>query len=143
MTSPKLKPQIHKQVPAKVTAYVDEGIKELVEKLNSYKGVWTSESCEGDSDECVLITIHYGEVGKTKYQKIAQLANELAVVLEDVFSARIVMEWQGAFKRYPFINLFLSKVDINNAIKALNACEEKLYLYRNTDRNKGCKSILC
>jgi len=37
--------QPHKQVPAKVTVYVDEGIKELIEVLNTLDNVWALESC--------------------------------------------------------------------------------------------------
>ena len=40
-------PIADKQVPAKVTAYVDEGIKELVERLNTFEGIYTYESCIG------------------------------------------------------------------------------------------------
>lgn len=37
--------QPHKQVIAKVNSYVDEGIKELVELLNTFNNIQTFESC--------------------------------------------------------------------------------------------------
>lgn len=50
----------HKQVPAKVTAYVDEGIKELVELLNMIPNVCTIESCEGDNSRPACVSLDYG-----------------------------------------------------------------------------------
>jgi hypothetical protein len=49
----------HKQVPAKVTAYVDEGIKELIELLSSFNRVKTVESCEGYKGWAFII-LKYG-----------------------------------------------------------------------------------
>ena len=74
----------HKQVPAKVTAYIDEGIKDLVELLNSFDGVWTMSSCEGNTEDDALITLYFGERWNAPYQKLAQLANELAYALKDI-----------------------------------------------------------
>ncbi len=50
----------HKQVPAKVTAYVDKGIKELVELLNTIPKVCTIESCEGSSTHWASVSLDYG-----------------------------------------------------------------------------------
>jgi hypothetical protein len=38
----------HKEVPVKVTAWIDEGIVPLVEALNACPDVLTVDSCEGD-----------------------------------------------------------------------------------------------
>ena len=40
----------HKQVPCKVNAHVDEGIKELVELFNSFENIETIESCQGNPE---------------------------------------------------------------------------------------------
>ena len=53
--------QWHKQVPAKVTALVDEGIKDLVEVLNTFDGVRTFESCQGHPGDLAIIYADYGE----------------------------------------------------------------------------------
>ena len=50
----------HKQVPAKVTVYVDEGIKELVEVLNMIPGVCTLDSCEGSLSHWASVSLEYG-----------------------------------------------------------------------------------
>lgn len=54
----KLKP--HKQVMAKVNACVDENMKELVEILNSFDGVRTTESCQKDADGLAYVYFTYG-----------------------------------------------------------------------------------
>ena len=50
----------HKQVPAKVTAYVDAGIKELVELLNAIPNICTIESCEGSDKHWAFVSLDYG-----------------------------------------------------------------------------------
>jgi hypothetical protein len=50
----------HRQVPAKVTVYVDEGIKELVELLNAIPNVCTIESCQGSDTRRAIISLDYG-----------------------------------------------------------------------------------
>ncbi len=52
--------KLHRQVPAKVTAYVDEGIKELVEVLNTIPNVCTIESCEGNTVIPARVLLDYG-----------------------------------------------------------------------------------
>ena len=71
---PKSKP--HKQVPAKITAYVDEGIKELVELLNTFDKVETIESCEGGKNNWATILLSYGPPD-TKAQETADFAVQL------------------------------------------------------------------
>lgn len=38
----------HREVPVRVTAWVDEGVAELVSALNAWPGVLTLDSCEAD-----------------------------------------------------------------------------------------------
>lgn len=45
---------IHRQVWVKVNAQVDAGIASLIEALNSFQGVRTVESCEGNGDSAWL-----------------------------------------------------------------------------------------
>lgn len=55
-------PQPHKQVPAKVTAFVDEGIKDLVELLNTFENISTWESCEGRKGKrLAFVSMDYGD----------------------------------------------------------------------------------
>lgn len=46
----KIKHILHKQVPTKVTAYVDEGIKDLVDAFNAIPHIATIESCQGHTE---------------------------------------------------------------------------------------------
>jgi hypothetical protein len=55
----------HKQVPAKITQYVDSGVKELVELINSFTLISTTSSCEGTNGKFrghVYIQCSYDEV---------------------------------------------------------------------------------
>lgn len=49
----------HKQVPVKVTAYVDEDIKELVELLNQIPKACTIESCQGSDAHWATVELDY------------------------------------------------------------------------------------
>jgi len=84
----KEKSQRHNQVPAKVTAYVDEEIKDFVEILNSFDGLWTMESCAGYSDNKVCISACYGEwfFGCKDVATTANFIHELTKCLTEVMS---------------------------------------------------------
>jgi hypothetical protein len=75
----------HKQVIAKVNAYVDEGIKELVEILNTLDGVCTFESCQKDKDNFAYIDFVYGlnsynrrQCNKKDLMEIVEFVDRLA-----------------------------------------------------------------
>lgn len=40
----------HNEIPVQVTAWVNEGVAELVTALNTVPGVMTLDSCEADPD---------------------------------------------------------------------------------------------
>ena len=103
----------HKQIAAKVTAYVDIGIKELVELLNTFDNVWTFESCEGGHGEQAYICLYYGEKGKTSFSKVAYFAHKVARLLSEriehardlipsEYEVTLSIEWRGD-KKHPFI----------------------------------------
>ena len=50
----------HRHVSANVRAFVDEGIKELVELLNAFDNICTYMSCEGGDGEYASIFLLYG-----------------------------------------------------------------------------------
>jgi len=56
-----------KLVRAKVTAYVDEGIKQSVEILNTFDGLWTDEICQGYAGEMIEISLHYVSMFARRY----------------------------------------------------------------------------
>jgi hypothetical protein len=106
----------HKQVPAKVTAYVDEGIKELVEVLNGFPEVQTIDSCEGDNDWLALVSMFYGIDGEANLHKMIDFAQYLVDSIRGaVFKSKsmvlpcltseiaVSIEWLG--KSYPVITI--------------------------------------
>jgi hypothetical protein len=109
--------QPHKQVPAKVTAYVDEGIKNLVELLNTFDNISTFESCEGRSSKPAHIYMEYGECSKAyddgetlnhMIHFVNRLVRAFAKYTSDIGSGgylcNISIEWWGD-KRFPFISI--------------------------------------
>ena len=111
--------QPHKQVPCKVTAYVDEGIKEFVELINTFNGVWTFASCEGRNSEYAEIHLYYGTISKGGYKASANFANKLAQVLNPLLTISIALEWHGD-NIMPCISITLSPKEIYDAIQRLS-----------------------
>ncbi len=67
---------VHKQVPAKVTVYVDEGIKELVELLNQIPKVCTIESCQGSDTHWATVELDYAvNYDNDETADLAEVAN--------------------------------------------------------------------
>ncbi len=81
---PSGKTQPHKQIPVNVTAYVDEGIKDLVELLNTFDSVWSSESCQGYSNDMVCIVLHYGALGDYEPIRTMEFVEKLAKAIKQV-----------------------------------------------------------
>jgi len=110
--------QLHKQVPAKVSAYVDEGIKNLAELLNTFSRISTFESCEGRKVKLAHVYMNYGECDKQyddgkEFEGMAHFVNKLAISFarhtkEQIFSGgylvNISIEWWGN-KRFPFVSI--------------------------------------
>ena len=106
--------QRHKQVPAKVTALVDEGIKDLVEVLNTFDGVQTYESCQGNSRHKAFVCMEYGKSDDTAFSEIADFTNKLASALsklagkstgispDPIYDLTLSIEWWGN-KKSPFV----------------------------------------
>jgi len=117
-------PKPHRQVPAKVTAYVDEGIKELIEVLNSIDGVHTSSSCEGDDDEYAEIYMDYKQPSEGSYKDSAEFADRMKRILlkDDLWEVRISLVWLGS-RTEPAIIIEMPSEEIGNVIKALSDAE--------------------
>jgi hypothetical protein len=108
------KHQRHKQVPVKVMAYVDKGIKELVEALNSFDKVSTFESCQGGKGKSAFVYMDYGIQGS--FKEVSAFAHRLATILaniakqgtgispEPIYDIHIAVEWWGD-KEHPFISI--------------------------------------
>lgn len=137
MRPPEAKPRCHKQVPAKATAYVDEGIKELVELLNEYDGVRTFDGCQGRDGKLAYICLHYGDFG-TSYGKVSQFVYKMAKVLKQevmetgkrgIFipvasEVMLSLRWEGD-KRTPFILIEMPADSIGEVVNIFSAVRQQ------------------
>jgi hypothetical protein len=110
----------HKQVPAKVTAYVDEGIRELVELLNTFDSVWSSESCQGGMNEMANIMLNYGTLRNYDPIKTMNFMEKLVKLIRRVAFQEmglichgiwVSLEWAGDM-RVPYIVIKCAQADI-------------------------------
>ena len=90
----------HVQVWAKVNAHVDQDIAPLIEALNAFSGLETTESCQGHSEEPAVIHFLYGEYWKRPWQDLAEfvlgfLGPGLAREIGDDAAAMITMNSAG------------------------------------------------
>jgi hypothetical protein len=117
--------QPHKQVPCKVTRYVDEGIKELVELLNTFDNVSTIESCQGDqeSGEDAFVDIQYGRMSGNGYKASAAFAKKLKkALIEDKFDPSIPtvsLEWLGSHT-VPDVVIKIPPKEIKTVVRLLS-----------------------
>lgn len=106
----------HRQVIAKVNAYIDESIKELVETLNTFDKVCTFNSCQRDQNNLACVDCTYGQEGWDRrrlnqrdfvemakfvdklakaYSRVAKDNNNPEAGLEAGLSMEIFMDWNG------------------------------------------------
>ncbi len=103
----------HKQVAAKVTAFVDEPLKELIEILNTFDNISTFESCQGGDGKLAFVLMDYGDLSED-FDKVAAFTHKLAKALADAvnegtgispdpsYDTNLAVEWDGD-KRHPFV----------------------------------------
>ena len=138
--------QLHKQVPCKVTAYVDEGIKELVELLNTFDSVWTISSCENNEAEelelgeliqgWATITMYYKPLIEYNPKDYAEFADKLAGILRETeIWHSVTLEWHNA-GYYPSITLKIPCCQIKETTDAFSLSCDKFHSIQN-------KSLLC
>lgn len=99
--------QPHRQIPVKVTAFVDEGIAPVVQALNTIDGVSTFSSCQGiQGREYAHVYFDFGQHSRNHWFRLAKLANKLAGTLSanGVYDADVCLEWTGD-KENPFISI--------------------------------------
>lgn len=138
--------QPHKQVPCKVTAYVDEGIKELIELLNTFDGVCTISSCENNeieeldlgesTQEWATVTMFYKPLTEYSPKDSAEFADKLARVLResDIWHS-VSLEWHNA-GCFPSVILKIPHCQIKEATDAFSSSCDKVHSIQN-------KSLLC
>jgi hypothetical protein len=123
----------HEQVPVKVTAFVDKGLCELIEVLNSFNGLWSSASCEGDDTTPASIQLRYGT--SPDYRLTCVAANNLAKLVaaeltrrDDAklfdFNISISVQWCGNLL-FPFILIELSHEHIQSGVRIFSSIRER------------------
>jgi len=125
--------QPHKQVPAKVTALVDEGIKDLVEILNTFDGVRTFESCQGYSGDLASIYADYGEECRKPFEDGNHLDSLTHFVNKLVKSVRkygvmnnvdMSVTWMGT-RGFPVIHITIPRNNIDEVAKIISLAHAK------------------
>ncbi len=111
----------HKQVPAKVTAYVDESIKDLVEILNSFDKVETIESCEGDDNHEAFILLGHGDPNNNDSQETIDFATTIVRRIRLARSNKLILinlaiQWYDCDTRPIILIKFLNRyiTDVTN-----------------------------
>jgi len=131
------KHQPHKQVSARVTAFIDEGMKELVELLNTLDGIWTFESCEGGNGELAYVYLYYGDVQVIGFSEIVNTVHKLATAVSKVlesqkeviplgYDIRIALQWWGD-KKHPFISVEMPHRSIKDAVNIFSAVKQQFF----------------
>lgn len=125
--------QPHRQVSAKVTAYVDEDIKELVELLNTFDSLWFSESCQGGVNEMASIVLNYGTLRDYDPVKTINFMERLVKAIRKIaidqmdwieHSIWLSLEWAGDM-RVPELVIKCSNADISRVTQVFRSvrCE--------------------
>jgi hypothetical protein len=117
----------HNQVCVKVNAFVDEGIRPLVEVLNSIDSVLTWDSCECDSEGMATICLRYGQPNREYITELAVFANRLRHVLDvpKCIHTYMALEWAGV-DMIPHIELRLLPSEVEPASRLISEYREHL-----------------
>ena len=122
------KHQLHKQVPVRVTAFVDEGIAPIIQILNDIDGICTFSSCEGiKGKECAHVYFDFGQYLPNHSLRLAKLATKLAKILSanGLYDVDVLLEWTGD-KDNPFIAIEFESQYIKQIAKALSDHKKEL-----------------
>jgi hypothetical protein len=112
----------HREVPVKVTAWVDEGVAPLVEALNSYDQIVTLDSCEGHGDERGAYVL-FACTGKDA----AAFASELGKALSGEHDNYLLRaEWRPE-QDEPLLELACPSAEVAALAASVSACRTKLF----------------
>jgi hypothetical protein len=129
--------QPHVQIPARVTAFVDAGIKELVEILNTFDDLWSFESCEGGTRESAYVYLCCGSYRDADFDKLANTVHNIAEALSKVleqqnsivpvgYDIHVGIQWWGD-KKCPFMSVELPHKSIRGAISIFSVVKQRLF----------------
>jgi hypothetical protein len=111
----------HREVPIKVTAWIDEGVVPLVEALNTYPQVVTVASCEGHDDDHGAYVLFNCEG-----QDPAEFASELGRALSDERVGYLLRaEWRPG-NEVALLELACPRDEVGDLAAAVSACRTRL-----------------
>jgi hypothetical protein len=138
-------PPKHKQVRCRVNAYVDKGIKELVETLNEFDMLSTFSSCQGEDDYSAHIYLEFDNVSQSydsKYLKeMVEYVDKLVILFSKYaeqeidsagYNTNIAIQWWGD-KNHPFISIEFPAKYIKE-VTNIFACVRKQFRYDNENK---------
>lgn len=113
---------IHREIPVKVTAWVDEGVAALVIALNELEDVMTLDSCQGD-DGCPAHVFfrHRGDA-----RAATLFAADLAAALaphDDAADYTLTAEWRPSADE-PTFRLACPAAHVNGLVRVLSEVAE-------------------
>ena len=85
---------MHREVPVKVNAMIDEGIAPLVLALNEEPRLLTVDSCQGDDDGSAYVYMVYGGPAAHAAAFFAALAQQLAKDSTRSADYELRLEWR-------------------------------------------------
>lgn len=88
----------HQEIPIKVNAWVDRGVAPLVEAMNCFKTIWTTDSCQGNGQ---FARVHFAFCGSNDEFAafIEMLSRGLGDRMESDGDYRITLEWTPGAER--------------------------------------------
>jgi hypothetical protein len=85
---------MHREVPVKVNAMIDEGIAPLVLALNEEPRLLTVDSCQGDGEDSAYVYMLYGGPAAHAAAFFTALAQELAKDSSRSADYELRLEWR-------------------------------------------------
>lgn len=111
----------HREIPIKVTAWVDEGVASLVSALNEYDQLVTLDSCECDERKSAYVLFRCQGPGS------ANFASDLGRALEDSSADYVLRaEWTPGSDGEPLLELTCPPDRVTALTEAVSACRKTL-----------------
>jgi len=111
----------HLEVPVKVTAWVDEGVVQLVEALNEFPDVVTLDSCQGYDGNGAYVLF------RCQYQGSAKLARELGEALNGTGASYVLRaEWRPGCEE-PLLELVCPSGEVAALAEAVSAFRTRVF----------------
>jgi hypothetical protein len=111
----------HREVPVKVTAWVDEGVAPLVVALNDFERVLTVDSCEGGTTDGAYVLFRVrGHAGQA-----AKFAAGLAEAMGERAPYLLQAEWRTG-ESEPLLALSCPRDSVPALVDALSAARTRL-----------------